>query len=116
MTTTTETATSYPTNVEIAVIGGTGVYTLQGVTDKQEYDMDTPFGKPSSKIVVGKLHGENVAFLARHDVKHRLLPSEIPFKANIFALKLLGVKYLYVLYCILFYTIFKDWHLVLVAH
>jgi 5'-methylthioadenosine phosphorylase len=78
----------------LAVIGGTGVYGVEGLTDKQELHVDTPFGKPSSPIVVGKLDGFPVAFLARHDLNHRLLPTEIPFRANIYALKLLGVKYL----------------------
>jgi 5'-methylthioadenosine phosphorylase len=57
-------------------------------------EIDTPFGKPSSKIVIGKIHDEPVAFLSRHDVNHRLTPSEVPYQANIYALKSLGVKYL----------------------
>jgi len=80
--------------VEIAVIGGTGVYGVEGLTDVKEYNIETPFGIPSSPIRVGRLNGTLVAFLARHDTNHRLLPTEIPFHANIYALKLLGVKYI----------------------
>jgi len=83
-----------PEPVEIAVIGGTGVYGVEGLTDKTELKIDTPFGAPSCSIVVGRLEGVLVAFLARHDIGHRLIPTEIPFRANIWALKLLGVKYL----------------------
>jgi 5'-methylthioadenosine phosphorylase len=78
---------------EIAVIGGTGVYGLEGLENAKTLEINTPFGKPSSPIVIGTLSGIKVAFLARHDTTHRLLPSEIPFRANVFALKLLGVKY-----------------------
>jgi len=85
--------TDLPT-VEIAVIGGSGLYKMKEMTNVQVYEIDTPFGKPSSPIIVGELHGEKVAFLARHDVNHRLTPSEVPFQANIYAMKLLGVKYL----------------------
>ncbi|KAL0489411.1 5'-methylthioadenosine phosphorylase [Acrasis kona] len=79
---------------EIGVIGGTGLYKASGLTNITEHTIDTPFGPTSSKIVIGQLHGQNVAFIARHDVGHRLTPTEVPFRANIWALKLLGVKYL----------------------
>jgi len=80
---------------EIGIIGGTGIYGIDGMTDKKELLIDTPFGKPSSVILTGNVEGTKVAFIARHGVHHHLLPSEIPFKANIFALKMLGVKYLF---------------------
>jgi len=80
--------------VEIAVIGGSGIYKVEGLSYIKELDIQTPFGKPSSKIFVGQLGATKMAFLARHDVAHRLLPTEIPFKANIYALKMIGVKYL----------------------
>jgi len=78
----------------IAVIGGTGVYNISELENVRQIEIDTPFGKPSSKITLGNLCGYPVAFIARHDVGHRLSPSEIPFRANIYALKTLGVKYL----------------------
>jgi 5'-methylthioadenosine phosphorylase len=79
---------------DIGVIGGTGLYKAQGLTNVQEFTLTTPFGPTSSKIVVGQMHGQNVAFIARHDVGHRLTPSEVPFQANIWALKSIGVRYL----------------------
>lgn len=81
-------------NAVIAVIGGTGVYNLAGLTDVIKVTVDTPYGQPSDAITLGTLHGVRCAFLARHGVGHRVLPSEINFRANIFALKKLGVKYL----------------------
>eukprot|EP01065_Artemidia_motanka_P033337 TRINITY_DN40321_c0_g1_i1.p1 TRINITY_DN40321_c0_g1~~TRINITY_DN40321_c0_g1_i1.p1 ORF type:complete len:322 (+),score=113.71 TRINITY_DN40321_c0_g1_i1:74-967(+) len=78
----------------VGFCGGTGVYKMEGLDELRELDIDTPFGKPSL-IMVGKLDGQNVAFCARHGEGHRLLPFEIPFRANIFALKMLGVKYLF---------------------
>jgi len=81
-------------NVEIAVIGGSGIYKVEGLSDVRELDILTPFGKTSSKIFVGSLGSTKMAFLARHDTTHRLLPTEIPFQANIYALKMIGVKYL----------------------
>jgi 5'-methylthioadenosine phosphorylase len=80
--------------VDIGVIGGSGLYKIREMTDIETFDLDTPYGKPSSSILVGKLHGERVAFIARHDVNHRFTPSEVPFAANIYAMKMLGVKYL----------------------
>jgi len=80
--------------VEVAVVGGTGVYKVEGLSLLRELDLTTPFGKPSSKIFIGTLGSMRIAFIARHDTCHRLLPSEIPFRANIYALKMLGVKYM----------------------
>jgi len=91
--------TKIPTAV-IGMIGGSGVYGLEGMQNKKEIEIDTPFGKPSSKIMIGELEGITVAFLARHDVTHRLSPSEVPYRANIYALKLLGVKYLICIFCL----------------
>ncbi len=76
---------------KIAVIGGSGLYDIEGMEDIEEVDINTPFGKPSDKIVVGKLEGVGVAFLPRHGRGHRLLPTEVPYRANIYALKSLGV-------------------------
>ncbi|MBM3361239.1 MAG: S-methyl-5'-thioadenosine phosphorylase [Betaproteobacteria bacterium] len=80
--------------IEIAVIGGSGLYEMQGLQDAQEIDVTTPYGVPSERICVGRLGPARVAFLARHARGHKLLPSEIPFLANIWALKSLGVRYL----------------------
>lgn len=79
--------------VEIGVIGGSGLYEMDGLTDVTEVDVNTPFGKPSDSIVVGTLEGKRVAFLPRHGRGHRILPSELPSRANIYALKSLGVKW-----------------------
>jgi len=75
-----------------AVIGGSGLYQLEGLTDVQEVDIDTPFGKPSDTIVIGELEGIRVAFLPRHGRGHRISPTELPGRANIYALKTLGVR------------------------
>lgn len=76
----------------LAVIGGTGLYDLPGLTGTQEYDLDTPFGKPSAPILVGNLEGRQVAFLARHGIGHHIPPSEVNSRANLYALKSLGVE------------------------
>jgi len=76
----------------LAVIGGSGLYAMAGLTDTEEHDLDTPFGKPSDPIVVGTLAGQRVAFVARHGRGHRFSPTEVNYRANIFALKLLGVE------------------------
>jgi len=76
----------------IGVIGGSGLYAMQGLTDAREVRIKTPFGDPSDAIVVGTLEGKQVAFLARHARGHRILPGEINYRANIYALKLLGVE------------------------
>ena len=76
----------------VAVIGGSGLYDFEGLTGIQEVKPDTPFGEPSDTIVIGTLAGTRVAFLPRHGRGHRLNPTGIPVRANIFALKLLGVE------------------------
>ena len=80
--------------IELAVIGGSGLYNMSGLSEVEERAIDTPFGKPSDKITIGRLHGRWVAFLPRHGRGHVLTPSEVPYRANIFALKSLGVRYL----------------------
>lgn len=75
----------------VGVIGGSGLYRMEGLSQVEWVQVDTPFGKPSEKIVVGMLEGRNVAFLPRHGIGHRILPSQINFRANIYALKSLGV-------------------------
>jgi 5'-methylthioadenosine phosphorylase len=78
-------------SIRAAVIGGSGFYQMDGLSDIQELRIDTPYGPTSDAIVTGDLDGQRVAFLPRHGVGHRILPSEIPVKANIHALKQLGV-------------------------
>lgn len=78
--------------VRIGVIGGSGLYRMEGLVEVEELRVSTPFGEPSGPIMVGRLAGTRVAFLARHGRGHRLLPSEVPYRANIFALKELGVE------------------------
>ena len=77
---------------EIGVIGGSGLYAMSGLTNTREISVKTPFGDPSDKIVLGDFEGKRVAFLARHGRGHRILPSELNFRANIYAMKLLGVE------------------------
>jgi 5'-methylthioadenosine phosphorylase len=77
---------------KIGVIGGTGLYDIEGLTDIEEVDITTPFGKPSDTIVIGKLEGVGIAFLPRHGRGHRISPTELPVRANIYALKSLGVE------------------------
>jgi 5'-methylthioadenosine phosphorylase len=79
---------------KIGVIGGTGLYQIEGMVDIRELHVDTPFGETSDDIIVGKLNGVGVAFLPRHGRGHRILPSEIPCRANIYALKSLGVEHI----------------------
>jgi 5'-methylthioadenosine phosphorylase len=81
-------------NVNIGIIGGSGLYDMADVTDRKEVVLTTPFGEPSGPYVLGTLRGKRVAFLARHGAGHRLLPSELNFRANIFGMKLLGVEYI----------------------
>lgn len=78
--------------VKLAVIGGSGLYEMSGLQDTREQDNDTPFGKTSAPIVFGTLEGERVAFLARHGIGHHITPSEVPYRANIYALKSLGAE------------------------
>ena len=77
---------------KLAVIGGSGVYEIESLTDVEERRIATPFGDPSDTIVIGTLAGKRVAFLPRHGRGHRLTPSEVPYRANIWALKSLGVE------------------------
>jgi 5'-methylthioadenosine phosphorylase len=76
----------------IGIIGGSGLYSMNGLTDTREIRAKTPFGDPSDAIVLGTLEGKRVAFLARHGRGHRILPGEINYRANIYAMKLLGVQ------------------------
>ena len=76
----------------IAIIGGSGLYEMEGLTDVESVDIDTPFGRPSDAITLGTLEGSRVAFLPRHGQGHRFNPSHIPVQANIYALKTLGVE------------------------
>ena len=80
--------------VRIGIIGGSGLYDMAEVTDRQEVHLTTPFGDPSGPYVLGTLRGKRVAFLARHGAGHRLSPSELNYRANVFGFKLLGVEYL----------------------
>jgi 5'-methylthioadenosine phosphorylase len=80
--------------VQIGIIGGSGLYDMPGVTDREEVTLTTPFGEPSGPYLLGTLRERRVAFLARHAAGHRILPSEINFRANIFGMKLLGVEHI----------------------
>ena len=75
-----------------AVIGGSGLYQIPGLSQVKEHDLDTPFGKPSAPIMEGELEGQRVLFLSRHGAGHGINPSQVNYRANIFALKKLGVK------------------------
>jgi 5'-methylthioadenosine phosphorylase len=77
---------------EIGIIGGSGLYEMEGFTEVREVDVPTPFGSPSDKLIVGLLEGRRVAFLPRHGRGHRILPGELNFQANVYALKTLGVE------------------------
>ncbi len=76
----------------LAVIGGSGLYNFPSLSDVESIELDTPYGRPSSPIIIGTLSGRRVAFLARHGIGHVLMPSEVNYRANIYALKSLGVK------------------------
>lgn len=80
--------------VKIGILGGSGLYKMEALKDIEEIQIETPFGSPSDALIVGTLEGTRVAFLARHGRNHHLLPSELPFRANIYAMKSLGVEYL----------------------
>ncbi|MBA2605975.1 MAG: S-methyl-5'-thioadenosine phosphorylase [Acidobacteria bacterium] len=80
--------------VKIGIMGGSGLYQMPELTDIREENIDTPFGKPSDAFMIGTLEGERVAFLPRHGHGHKLTPTELPFRANIYAMKLLGVEYI----------------------
>ena len=77
---------------EIGIIGGSGLYSMPGFSDVHETEISTPFGAPSDPYVLGKLEGRKVAFLARHGRGHRILPTELNFRANIYGMKQLGVE------------------------
>lgn len=81
-------------HAQIGIIGGSGLYKMDALQNVEEVQVDTPFGSPSDALIVGTLEGTRVAFLARHGRNHTLLPSELPFRANIHAMKQLGVEYL----------------------
>jgi len=78
--------------IRLAIIGGSGLYNIDGLTATKEYNPQTPFGLPSAPIIVGTLEDQRVAFLARHGIGHHLMPTEVPYRANIYALKSLGVE------------------------
>ena len=78
--------------VRVGVIGGSGLYQMEGLEDVQELSLDTPFGEPSDVITVGRLSGTQIAFLPRHGRGHRIMPTEVPVRANIYAMKQLGVE------------------------
>jgi len=80
--------------VELAVIGGSGLYDIPGLQDTREVEFETPFGSPSAAIRIGTLHGRELAFLPRHGTGHSLSPTEVPYAANIYALKSLGARYI----------------------
>jgi 5'-methylthioadenosine phosphorylase len=81
-------------SVEIGIIGGSGLYEMEGLKDPSEVAVETPFGPPSDHLLIGTLEGKRIAFLARHARGHRLLPGELNYRANIFALKTRGVKWI----------------------
>lgn len=80
--------------IAIGVIGGSGLYQMDDITDKSFVTLETPFGSPSASVVIGTLRGKRVAFLPRHGVGHTYHPGSVPYRANIYALKMLGVRYI----------------------
>ena len=80
--------------VEIGIIGGSGLYSMPGLSGLTEHFVETPFGKPSDAYMIGELDGRPVAFLSRHGRGHRISPSELNFRANIYGMKMLGVEYI----------------------
>lgn len=82
-------------HAEIAIIGGSGFYRMKGIEDSHYIELDTPFGKPTERILLGKIKGKPFAFLSRHGIGHRNNPSEVNYRANLFALKTLGVSKLF---------------------
>jgi len=80
--------------MKIGIIGGSGLYEMEGLTRLEEHRLSTPFGEPSDAFLAGVLHGREVVFLPRHGKGHRFLPSEIPFRANVWGMKKLGVTHL----------------------
>ena len=81
-------------NTRIGIIGGSGLYDMAELVDREERTLETPFGEPSAPYVLGTLRGKRVAFLARHGAGHRFMPSELNYRANIFGFKILGVEYI----------------------
>jgi 5'-methylthioadenosine phosphorylase len=81
-------------SVRIGIIGGSGLYDMAELTDREERLLSTPFGDPSGPFVIGTLRGKRVAFLSRHGAGHRLMPTELNYRANIFGMKLLGVEWI----------------------
>ena len=80
------------TKTTLGIIGGSGLYAMEGLTIREEKKLETPFGSPSDSYVIGELNGRPVAFLPRHGKGHRLLPTEINFRANIWGFKSLGIQ------------------------
>ena len=80
------------TDITLAFIGGSGLYDMSDLSNKEEIEVNTPFGQPSSTIMTGMINEQKVAFLARHGKGHTISPSDINYRANIYALKALGVK------------------------
>src|SRR5512136_53445 len=80
------------TKAEIGIIGGSGLYDMAELTGREEIALSTPFGEPSGPYILGTLRGRRVAFLARHGAGHRITPSELNYRANIYGFKLLGVE------------------------
>lgn len=78
--------------IKVGVIGGSGLYQMSGLVDVTELELTTPFGRPSGRIITGKIEGMEVAFLPRHGRGHVLMPTEVPYQANIYAMKMLGVE------------------------
>ena len=76
----------------IGVIGGSGLYEMDGLTDREEVNVSTPFGDPSDVFILGTLEGRQVCFLSRHGRGHRYSPSEVPFQANVYGMKSLGER------------------------
>ena len=77
---------------QLGIIGGSGLYNIEGLSDIEEVEVDTPFGKPSDAFTIGTLGGLRIAFLPRHGRGHRISPIELPVRANILAFKMLGVE------------------------
>jgi len=80
--------------IKVAIIGGSGFYRMEGIADPEYREIDTPFGHPSEKILTGSLEGKPIAFLSRHGLGHRINPSQVNYRANLFALWELGVRFL----------------------
>src|SRR5215211_2813604 len=80
--------------INIGIIGGSGLYQMPELQNVREQKIETPFGDPSDAFIIGELEGVTVAFLPRHARGHKLLPTELPFRANIYAMKLLGIEYI----------------------